>query len=440
MRKVSLISCIVLCVSLFSGTSFAAYLVDGPGTVKTTNILDGAVTTSKLASSAVTTAKLADGAVTTTKILDSAVTSTKIANGAVTDAKISGLISASKISSVGLNADTVDGKHASDLANAVHTHAQTDVTGLQAALSGKSDVTHNHDTLYQQKYGKVAVVAQTGGDYTDPVTAMNNVATWCGTPSAASPCLMKIMPGIYNVVTLEMHEYVDIEGSGELSTKILGSGNYPVSNNGAVNGASNAEIRSITIESMGVLELSVGMYNNTASPKITNVTIISKAEIGYFVNNSTGVLNSISSSPILTNVSVIASGGNSSNGIWNEWGSNPTLRNVTVSASTVGIYNLSSAPIIQDAIITAGMGISHVSSPSSAMSNVTINGSVMVYGNSTFKLDNSQIYGGMLYSRDTAKLYLGNSKFDGGVENSTGTFACVGVYNGNYQPLGTNCQ
>src|SRR3990172_9833369 len=65
--------------------------------VKTGHIQDGAVTANKITDSAVTTNKVADGAVTTPKLGD----------GAVTDAKITGAISASKISSTGLNAHTV---------------------------------------------------------------------------------------------------------------------------------------------------------------------------------------------------------------------------------------------------------------------------------------------------------------------------------------------
>ena len=55
----------------------------------------------------------------------------------------------------GGNADTVDGKHAVDFATASHnhdsdysgishTHAQSDITGLFTALSGKSDTSHTH--------------------------------------------------------------------------------------------------------------------------------------------------------------------------------------------------------------------------------------------------------------------------------------------------------
>lgn len=62
----------------------------------------------------------------------------------------------------GGNADTVDGKHATDFATATHnhdedyadkthTHAQSEITGLETALEGKASATHNHDTAYAEK-------------------------------------------------------------------------------------------------------------------------------------------------------------------------------------------------------------------------------------------------------------------------------------------------
>lgn len=44
----------------------------------------------------------------------------------------------------GGNADTVDGKHSTDFATANHNHAQSDITGLETALSGKANATHSH--------------------------------------------------------------------------------------------------------------------------------------------------------------------------------------------------------------------------------------------------------------------------------------------------------
>jgi hypothetical protein len=146
------------------------------------------------------------------------------------------------------NADTVDGSHAADFApaSAFSTH-QSDVQAHHSKTSSFSElfdsasdaqipdnITINYaltagdaDTLdgiastgYATSshthtgslYSKVAIVAQSGGDYTDPLTAMTDIAAWCGTPSATNPCLVRIMPGIYDLGNngLEMQPYVDI--------------------------------------------------------------------------------------------------------------------------------------------------------------------------------------------------------------------------------------
>ena len=80
----------------------------------------------------VTAAMLAASAVTAAKLAVNAVTNAKIAAGAVTDDKITGPISVSKISSTGLNADTVDTKHAADFAASIHDHDAAYVNEGQA--------------------------------------------------------------------------------------------------------------------------------------------------------------------------------------------------------------------------------------------------------------------------------------------------------------------
>ncbi len=367
-RKIGLVLPVLFLYALFAAAAFGASLSDdnvlsenlkeadgtsgqntnaGAG-VKTDHIQDAAVTVSKIADTAVTNAKVADGAISTTKIVDGAVTdaqisgvisgsklgthshngsdladgtvtTTKIQDGAVTDAKITGTISASKISSTGLNADTVDGRHASDLAPVVHMHNQADVNGLEVTLAGKSEVTHNHDILYQQKYGKVAVVAQTGGDYTDPVAALSDIATWCGSPSATNPCLVKIMPGIYGT-GLSMTQYVDIEGSGSNTTSLQGY----------VNGAPNSEIRSLRIEPV-VGGVGVGYYSlDPGIFKVSHASIIvgGAESYNYGINHDGGNLKIED-----TDISVSNPAGNVF-GVRFAWdATNLSMNNVTINVS-----------------------------------------------------------------------------------------------------------
>ncbi len=249
-------------------------------------VANNEVTSIKIKDGEVMTADIANKAVTAAKIADAIITATQLANGAVTDAKITGPISASKISSTGLNADTVDGKHASDFAQNIHVHSQSQVTGLEAVLASKADTTHNHNAQYQQKYGKVTVVAQSGGDYTNPAAAMNDVATWCGVPSSTNPCLVKIMPGVYDLGenTLFLKSYVDVDGSGENNTIIQGTGTVTEYYDRhvlvhAVAQATNYQLSNLTVNHLGANDRSLAIclyFSGTSdvdSIKVKNVTI-----------------------------------------------------------------------------------------------------------------------------------------------------------------------
>jgi len=227
-------------------------------------------------------------------------------------------------------------------------------------------------------YGNVAVVAPSGGDYTDPATAMVNYTTWCpGSRTEANACLLKIMPGVYDIgtSTVVMQPYIDIEGSGQNVTVITGTvsnGSWPPSN-GVVNGASTAEIRFLTVKNTALGNFGAAILNSSASPAITNVTATaSGATISY------GFFNTGSSSPTMTHVTATASGGTESYGVLNT-SSSPTMTHVTATASggtyNIGVDNDSSSPMMTNVTATgsggtSSYGVSNTGSSSPTMTNV----------------------------------------------------------------------
>lgn len=245
------------------------------------------------------------------------------------------------------------------------TNASNSFTGNGAALTSLNASNLTSGTIpdarlplsVQKKYGKVAVVAQSGGDYTNPVTAMGAIASWCGTPSAANPCLLKIMPGVYNIgsTTLVMQQYVDLEGSGENVTTITGavnsSGTYPMT--GVVHSHS-AEIRMLTIKNIGPGTYVAALVNNFYTPKLTNVTCSASGG-----TNNYGIYN-VQSDLSLINVTATASGGTVSHGIASSYCS-LTMHNVTATAkdgtTNYGVQNgPESVPIMDYVTATASGG------------------------------------------------------------------------------------
>lgn len=350
--------------------------------VTSAKIAAGTIATGNIGSSQITNPLLAPNAVTTDKILDGTVGTADLANGAVNDAKLTGPISASKISSTGLNADTVDGKHAADLAPVVHTHSQADVIGLATALAGKASVAHDHDSEYQKKYANVIVVAKSGGDFTDPITAMNSILN----ASAANPYLVKIMPGVYDLGarTLVMIEYVDVEGSGENATVLTSSvsgGFFPVTS--TVSGANNSELRLLTVTNTALSGLGVAISNFNSSPKLTHLTAAVSGSPAYasaiWNDHSSPTMNDVTasvtgatsdmyavynmeSSPFMTNVNALASGASySAFGVVNVTNSSPVMTNVKAIAQgasnyNYGVSNSASSVVMRGVTATASGG------------------------------------------------------------------------------------
>jgi hypothetical protein len=197
--------------------------------------------------------------------------------------------------------------------------------------------------------GKVAIVAASGGDYDNPAIAMGSYADWCGTPSETNRCLLKIMPGVYDVGTspVIMQPYIDIEGSGENTTVIQGT--IDIASTGIVNGASNTELRFLTVKNNGTGgNLAYAIFNlNVNAVKITNVTATASGAASNY-----GIVSS-GSTPTLLNVTATATGGTGSYAVINGGGSSATMINVKATAETIAVYNSGSSAMLENVRATA---------------------------------------------------------------------------------------
>jgi hypothetical protein len=283
--------------------------------------------------------------------------------------------------------------------SAVETYITNGPINLNSGttIGGVGIAAVNHTHPAGGSYGGVTVVAVSGGDYFDPVTAIGDISTWCGVPSETNPCLLKIMPGRYDIggSSLQMESYIDIEGSGENVTKITGSVDSLTA--GIVNGADNAEIRFLTVENTNTGNDVNAIYNSGGSPKITNVT--ARVTGGYF---GRGIYNN-SSNAIINNVTVYVSG----------------------SGFSFGIENSSSSPVINNASVTA--------------SGSSDGYGMYSYFASKVAITNSRMNGSTASITTDAKTMVFNSQLVGVVSAPPSTVTCAGVFDASYTFFASTC-
>ena len=272
-------------------------------------------------------------------------------------------------------------------------------SGMVANLNA-DQLDGQHATSFQQHYQNIRVVAKSGGDYTTITAALAAITN----ASATNPYLVYVAPGVYTE-QVTMKPYVDIQGSGELTTKITFTGSAFVSG-GSVVEASNAELRYMAVENTGGSTYSTAIYNSSASPRLTHVTATASGGTSNY-----GVFNASSSSPTMTDVTATASGG---------------------SIYNFGVYNSSSSPTIQNSTISA----TGATGNRYGILNYASNGSYVVLVN------NSQITGttNTIFNNAYFTTRIGASKLDGGaVYAGGGTMTCAGVFNASYSFFASTC-
>lgn len=238
----------------------------------------------------------------------------------------------------------------------------------------------------------VVTVAKAGGKFTDPVAAMNSITD----ASATNPYLLLIGPGQYTLTSaLRMKEYVDVSGSGETVTWLMGAiSSTNIDETAAiVKGANNATLSNLSVSNTGGGQFSFGIYttglnitarlqqisvyakggvanigiiNYTSSPFITGVNIAVQGTTGtqssagiYNYNNSlptiigvnalvwgggqtNGIYNDASPLVVIDGANIFAYGGTTDRGVVNNNSNDVKIRRSTISGDTYGLYNMTS--------------------------------------------------------------------------------------------------
>jgi hypothetical protein len=290
-------------------------------------------------------------------------------------------------------------------------------------------------------YANMIVVAKSGGQFTDPVDAMNSISD----ASASNPYLVKVMPGVYDIAdrTIVMQPYVTLEGSGELSTKIFKSS----SRNGAsvVQCASNSELRSLTVESSATPPPTEPMLNvyailmyNVDSVRVKDVTAIA-SNAWWNVPFQIGISSGPATSVVLKNVKTISesAGYGISNGVSITGGSSVAADDLEVISNHQASLPSGGGEahgIRVDDNSTANVNNVKISSTSDKNNSIGFEST----RTSSYKILNTSINANYAVSlSSTASGWLNNVYLSGTAVNYYVelTVKCANVFNGNNDPV-----
>jgi hypothetical protein len=266
-----------------------------------------------------------------------------------------------------------------------------------------ADKIDGKDSSEFARYTRTVVVSPTGTPSQNG-TALKNALSGITSASETNPYLLKIEPGVYDLGTapgLTMKPWVDVEGSGEGITTLTAAGNMGWSD-ATVQGAPNAELRSLTVKNTGGADKAFAVHS-TANPfRMTRVTAVASGGASY----SRAV--AIDAGSVTLNQVTATASGNTSN---------------------LGVFN--SGTVTMDQVIVNSSGGSNIG--------------VALQGNgSGAQIRNSRIVvGGGITINNFGSARVGASQLEGGsVSNATAngaTIKCVASYNANYDPLSASC-
>ncbi len=188
-------------------------------------------------------------------------------------------------------------------------------------------------------YVRTIIVPSNGTAAANGAALLAAIAGITPAPSFAVRWLIKLEPGIYNVGTtpVVLSQYVDIEGSGLLQSIIQGAvvPTPPSLIGGLVQGASNSEIRNLTINCVSTSGTTAGCQAvslNAANARLTQVRILCQ---GSDTGSRWGI-RTYDSSPILDDVEIQVSTSGTGNNYGIVYGGSSTLN---VLRSSIAVLN-----------------------------------------------------------------------------------------------------
>ena len=242
-----------------------------------------------------------------------------------------------------------------------------------AIIFGSADRSLGDDGFYViaagRKLKNIITVAKAGGNFTDPVAAVNSITD----ASETNPYLVVIAPGVYTITqTLVMKNYVDVTGSGQDVTKLTGaiSTQQCYNTSAIVDLEVHATLSNMSVENTGGGKCSVGIiaYHST----LHDVSASARGgteNFGVFASDATleGVSAEASGGTFsvgidihsgeLKRVNAKASGTDQNMGIRSYFGSALTITEVVATASggaeSYGIYFFNVYPRAEMTQVTA---------------------------------------------------------------------------------------
>jgi len=187
-----------------------------------------------------------------------------------------------------------------------------------------------------------------------------------------------------------------------------------------------------------------GMYNNSSSPTLTNLSFS-----GNSAADGGGMNNSNHSNPILTNVTFSGNSANKGGGMYNSDGSNPTLTNVAFVGNSAknggGIYDMHNSFILTNVIFVGnsadqkGGGMYNFAN-NPTLTNATFVGNSADHGggmfntngnnpairNTIFWTNTAAISGTAIYNTNGGSPVLTNALVQGGCGSISGA-TCAGI-------------